>query len=137
MYSREKKSILFSGTPRCASKEIYTEWRKAAYKSRPGEAGFCTDCTPEYQTQMIAENRCEHPWIEFDYREDDTPPPSKLTEQGKVIFALSDKGVVGYVPQSIKKGKYDKAKEGKEAARGHPDKGDSQGLSDHIVISQS
>lgn len=110
-YDRERKVVVFSGTPSCTNKELYAEWRKAARQSAPGEAGFCTDCMPEYQEQMIAEGRCENPWIEFEYRESDELPPSILREEDRLIFSLSDKGITGYIPQSVKRGNHDESKE--------------------------
>lgn len=102
MFDPDHKVVSFFGTPMCTDKETYAAWREAARKSFPGEAGFCTDCTPDYQAEMITAGRCENPWIEFDYQEGDAPPPSTLTEEGKVIFKMSDKGIVGYVPQAVK-----------------------------------
>lgn len=103
MFDPNHKVVSFLGTPMCTDKETYAEWREAARKSFPGEAGFCTDCMPEYQEQMIAEGRCENPWIKFDYQENDIPPSSTLTEEERLIYKMSDKGIVGYVPQAVKR----------------------------------
>lgn len=56
--------------PLCfASPEQYKNWVKAARACARGSkeliSGFCTDCTPEYQAQMIELNRCEHPDVQF------------------------------------------------------------------------
>jgi len=102
MFDPDHKVVSFFGTPMCTDKETYAAWREAARKSFPGEAGFCTDCTPDYQAEMIAAGRCENPWIKFDYQEGDAPPSSTLTEEERLIFKLSDKGIIGYVPQAVK-----------------------------------
>lgn len=103
MFDPINKIVSFFGTPMCADRQTYAEWHDYARRSPPGEAGFCTDCTPEYQARMIAEGRCENPWIEFEMHEGETPPPSALTDTEKLLFKLSDKGIVGYIPQSVKR----------------------------------
>ena len=51
--------------PRCFnSLEEFKAWVKAARGSSP-RAGFCTDCTKEYQGRMIKEGRCQYPEVEF------------------------------------------------------------------------
>ena len=65
MYDPEYKVIRFVGTPMCTDTPTYEAWREEARRSPPGEAGFCMDCTPEYQQTMIAAERCEHPWVKF------------------------------------------------------------------------
>ena len=50
------------------SDQQWKMWREAARacaKNEVGVTGFCTDCTPEYQKQMVLEKRCEHPETEF------------------------------------------------------------------------
>lgn len=103
MYDPVNKIVSFFGTPMCTDKETYAEWRDAARRSPPGEAGFCTDCTPEYQNQMIAEGRCENSWIKFNMNDEEELPPEVLTREGEIIFKLSDKGIVGYIPTEVKK----------------------------------
>ena len=51
--------------PRCFnSKEEFKAWVQAARGSSP-RAGFCTDCTKEYQARMVKEGRCQYPEVEF------------------------------------------------------------------------
>ena len=55
------------------SPEQMARWYQAAARARdPGElrhSDYCTDCTPEYQAQMMKEGRCAHP--ETTFNEDD------------------------------------------------------------------
>lgn len=66
------KKVSFVGdVPMCAnSASEYRIWKEAARQSSGIPAGFCTDCTPEYQKKMIAEKRCENPQVVF-VRDDD------------------------------------------------------------------
>ena len=51
--------------PRCFnSREEFKAWVQAARGSSP-RAGFCTDCTKEYQARMVKESRCQYPEVEF------------------------------------------------------------------------
>lgn len=56
------------------SNRQYQQWQKAA--ARSGEAdhlhhsGYCTDCTPEYQSEMIRQFRCKHPGTTFKHDAD-------------------------------------------------------------------
>jgi hypothetical protein len=60
-----KKPKFSSDIPKCADSEIqYKEWFWFA-RHAPAQHGFCTDCTPEYQAQMIREYRCENPAVFF------------------------------------------------------------------------
>jgi hypothetical protein len=52
--------------PRCASAKQYGTWKLAAYQYPPAsKVGFCEDCTPEYQAEMIEQARCENPHVWF------------------------------------------------------------------------
>jgi len=57
---------VFSGTfPLCfADQESFDIWQELA-RNAYAVTGPCTDCTPEYQQQMIKEKRCENPDIRF------------------------------------------------------------------------
>lgn len=48
--------------PLCfSSAKQYEEWKTLAIRSAfKGSAGYCTDCTPEYQDAMIEQRRCKH-----------------------------------------------------------------------------
>lgn len=57
----------FAGpVPRCSSEAEYKEWRVFALQARPAaDLGFCEDCTPEYQTEMKLQEKCENPHVVF------------------------------------------------------------------------
>lgn len=56
----------FGSVPGCATEQQYNLWKEAARQSMPPpKVGFCSDCTPEYQKEMIAQRRCENPDIQF------------------------------------------------------------------------
>ncbi len=65
------KNVRFSGDhPRCATPEDYKLWRRSVWDHKvPPEkalrAGFCEDCTPEYQAKMKAQGKCENPHVRF------------------------------------------------------------------------
>ena len=107
MYDPEYKVIRFVGTPMCTDTPTYEAWREEARRSPPGEAGFCMDCTPEYQQTMIAAERCEHPWVKFRLQgETDTTMVKTSVDDfwSKKLFSLSDRGIAGYIPTAIKMG---------------------------------
>ncbi len=57
--------------PKCfASARQYANWVEAASIGRGLTSGICTDCTPEYQAEMLAADRCEHPSVTFHPDED-------------------------------------------------------------------
>lgn len=104
MYDPEWKVIRFTGTPMCTDEATYEAWREAARRSPPGDAGFCTDCTPNYQQQMIANDRCEHHWVKFKMVED-IPTTAAILEENTLeaqIFEMSDRGITGYIPIEVK-----------------------------------
>jgi hypothetical protein len=48
--------------PACfSSNDQYKEWKLLAIKSSYKSLFICTDCTPEYQAEMIRVGRCEAP----------------------------------------------------------------------------
>lgn len=52
--------------PLCfASEEQWKFWNNQARYSRAGPSGYCSDCTPEYQSEMLRARRCEHPNVLF------------------------------------------------------------------------
>lgn len=58
-------------TLKCASPKEIAAWREAARVSRlETEAGFCTDCTPEYARKQRACGRCVYPEVKFAIDED-------------------------------------------------------------------
>ena len=53
-------------TPKCFnSPEDYMNWRAAARHTDPGLNQYCADCTPEYQSAMIQQYRCQYPGTTF------------------------------------------------------------------------
>jgi hypothetical protein len=68
--------ITFDGVPKCSSTEQFYAWKAIARIVKPGRAGFCEDCTPEYAAVMRATGRCEHPEIVFDSHGDGCVPTS-------------------------------------------------------------
>ena len=52
--------------PECTNEEEYAIWEKLNKLKPAGINGFCTDCTPEYQAQMIEEGRCNRPFVVFE-----------------------------------------------------------------------
>jgi hypothetical protein len=53
--------------PKCfGSRKQYSEWVKFARLSHPHpNHSFCEDCTQEYKTEMVKQNRCEFPEVVF------------------------------------------------------------------------
>lgn len=59
------------GFPACfGSKEQYASWVDVARAHSPGGHGYCADCTPGYQAEMLAHNRCAYPTTTFKPGED-------------------------------------------------------------------
>jgi hypothetical protein len=60
-----RKPVFAGVFPLCfADMESYDTWVELA-KTSYAVAGPCTDCTPEYQQEMIKQKRCENPDIRF------------------------------------------------------------------------
>lgn len=58
--------------------ESFAEWRRLARASHLHAASsICVDCTPEYKTKMMIEDRCSEPEIVF-----------KRNEEGEVVGEL-------------------------------------------------
>jgi hypothetical protein len=81
----------------CATADQYNEWRERARLSRPNlSAWFCTDCTPQYQAKMKAQNKCVRPEIKFKWvREEEGVDGDP--------HLLSSAELVGYVPSGYLK----------------------------------
>ena len=76
---REEAERVMKLDYKCATYKQYREWRESARSIPPSfSAWFCTDCTPAYQKEMLAQGKCVRPEIRF-----------KLDEDG---------GHAGYVP---------------------------------------
>lgn len=107
MFDSEARVVAFLGTPRCTDSDTYSAWLDAARKSPPDDAGFCGDCTPDYQKDMMKLDRCENPWIKFMQREsgvektthnsvsEENPEGVELID---VLNSLSNIGIAGYIP---------------------------------------
>jgi len=54
-------------TPKCfGDRKQYTDWVKFARHAHPHpNHGYCEDCTLEYKTEMLKQNRCEFPEVKF------------------------------------------------------------------------
>jgi hypothetical protein len=62
----KRKVFFFSSVPMCTTSKNYEKWVEVARMSLPPyDTLFCTDCTPEYQSRMKEEGRCENPDIVF------------------------------------------------------------------------
>lgn len=56
--------MLQEARPACFTPEQWELWRSAARQAISGfgrPKNFCEDCTPAYQAEMMAANRCQHP----------------------------------------------------------------------------
>jgi hypothetical protein len=51
------------------SEEQYLSWVHAA-RAAQFKINHCNDCTPQYQSRMIQQHRCEHPEVRFETDED-------------------------------------------------------------------
>lgn len=58
--------------PECFTDEKqFLEWRRLARASSyVGISSVCMDCTPEYKTKMILQDRCSEPEVTFERNED-------------------------------------------------------------------
>ena len=62
--------VTFAGKwPKCTTPQNYASWKDVAHRAIP-KYGFCEDCRPEYQAEMIKQRRCEHPETIFEEDED-------------------------------------------------------------------
>lgn len=59
------KRVVFGGIPRCTTPSQFKKWMEVARIIKPGRAGFCEDCTPEYAAKMRSCGMCEQPQIIF------------------------------------------------------------------------
>ena len=67
--NKEKRGTTFLwSVPACTDTGTYESWKGLARKTNMvPRIGFCEDCTPEYQAEMISVRRCENPEIRFFY----------------------------------------------------------------------
>jgi hypothetical protein len=62
----EERAKVVQGSYPCASDDQYKEWKTTARMMRPPtNTWFCTDCTPQYQREMKAQQLCSRPEIRF------------------------------------------------------------------------
>jgi len=48
------------------SYEQFHRWKEMLHISKESAfIGYCVDCTPEYKSKMMGENRCDHPETKF------------------------------------------------------------------------
>ena len=57
--------IVFDNTPLCSTFDQYRKWIDMARLAPPGSAGFCEECTPEYQALIVKQHKCLHPEVVF------------------------------------------------------------------------
>ena len=63
--------IKYGTHPLCfASDSQYDLWKRASIGTVGLVSGICSDCTPEYKSEMLKANRCSHPRIQFGFDED-------------------------------------------------------------------
>lgn len=63
---REVLSWHPGGFPACfSSLQQYRNWKASAKRVRPGDSHYCTDCTPQFQSDMIRQRRCGYPGTTF------------------------------------------------------------------------
>lgn len=83
--------------PRCFTYDQWAYWHEAARLLSPGEVGPCADCTPDYQSEMIRQGRCERPGV---------------------LFMISESGEIdGYWPTVRRDGQYSEEQEAWALAR--------------------
>lgn len=60
-----------SNISRCLTQQQYLSWLQMAKRVRTRiRNDYCEDCLPEYQGEMIRNNRCQHPEVVFQVDED-------------------------------------------------------------------
>jgi hypothetical protein len=86
-YDRFLELVTYSeGVPRCTDYKTYLIWKSHDTGSaRAGPARFCTDCTLDYQQDMISQNLCDNPWIEI-----------------RIVGVELDAGITGCIPRGMK-----------------------------------
>lgn len=56
----------FGVRPPCFSSTEWKSWKQcASIAPPPKKHGFCYDCTPAYQEEMIFADKCKHPGVRF------------------------------------------------------------------------
>lgn len=73
--------VTFDSKPWCATYEEWQGWLSFARRGPPGPAGFCEDCTDEYQTEMKRKGKCLWPEIVFDEFGNGTLPNAEEEEK--------------------------------------------------------
>lgn len=95
-------------TPKCFSEDSdHVIWLQLDQRAQPsvlGESqGFvCKDCTPEFKQEMMLQERCEHPEVQFGYA---TRKFGNHVETEFSGYVTSPRGVRlfnGYVPDTTK-----------------------------------
>ena len=70
--------------PRCFdSEEQWQAWRElAAVTKVPSKHGHCHDCTPAFHTEMLLQERCDHPNVVFIMAKDEGLVGRRLDKMG-------------------------------------------------------
>lgn len=93
--------------PKCFSEPddhvIWLELDTRACRVESGSAGFvCKDCTPEYQKEMMLQERCEHPEVEFGYVSHKFGKHVETEFSGYVVTPRGTRSFNGYIADTTK-----------------------------------
>ncbi len=59
-------SSQFASRPECFSADEWKEWKRLAVIAPPPiKHGYCNDCLPGYQKEMIGSGNCRYPNVTF------------------------------------------------------------------------
>ncbi len=53
----------------------FANWLAATKRTGMPKSGYCTDCTPAYQREMLTAHRCGHPGVTFSIDDDGVGVP--------------------------------------------------------------
>lgn len=82
--------IEFKGMPECAtSQEEYKEWQAFNRQSKATNH-YCSDCTKEYQAEMISARRCQYPEVVFDSFGEGRVPLIPFAKVGDKLLSLAE-----------------------------------------------
>jgi len=56
---------------KCLTQQQYLAWQQMARRVRTRiKNDYCEDCLPEFQSEMLKKNQCQHPEVTFRVDED-------------------------------------------------------------------
>jgi len=102
------------------SRNQYELWKLAGLTTGGVSSGICTDCTPEYQTEMLLQERCTDPTIKFGIDDDglifgyrpnyekyvlkkNKPAPVKWLPSGQAPSTKYEGSAIEWFPTEFKK----------------------------------